>query len=65
MLDARGMTTDFNACSRLASEMTLVDFNAWRIDGGVSMLTKGVDGCKDIFGMMTIIVNEISLGMLA
>jgi len=51
---------DFDAWSRLASSMTLVDFNAWRIDGGVGMLI-GVDGCKDIASGITVIDDELWL----
>ena len=57
MLDARGMTIDFHAWSRLASSMTFVDFNAWRIDGDAGcedMLTKGVDRCNGVAGRMRV-----------
>jgi hypothetical protein len=60
MLDARGMTIDPNGWSRLDSSMTLGDFNAWRIDGGVSMLTKGVDRFKDISSRMIVIDNGVN-----
>jgi hypothetical protein len=61
MLDARGMTIDFHAWSRLASSMTFVDFNAWRIDGDAGcedMLTKGVDRCNGVAGRMRITVVD-------
>ena len=50
---------DFDAWSRLASSMLLVDFNAWRINGDVGLLTKRVDVGKDSSSRITVVDNDL------
>ena len=56
------LTKGIDGCKDIASRirMAVIDFNAWRIDGGVGMLID-VDGCKDIASGITVIDDELWL----